>query len=55
MLFRQSEADLFTPPARQESMPGEELMFGNSTGPIVGSYSPIGRFATDEEFLVFVE
>jgi hypothetical protein len=53
-LFRESEMELCMPFVRQEAIPDEDLMFGNSPDPFVGSYSGLGQFATDEDFLVFV-
>jgi hypothetical protein len=69
-LFRQSETDLFpdnrtespieilmTPPDyrdRTDEATDDDLMFGSSRGPFVGSYSALGRFATDEDYMVFV-
>jgi hypothetical protein len=69
-LFRQSEADLFPDERKEPAIEigitsldfrercdeatDDDLMFGSSRGPFIGSYSAMGRFATDEDYMVFV-
>jgi hypothetical protein len=63
-LFRQRETDLFQfadqgarsdGRDRTDDPTDEDLMFGNGLEPFVGSYSALGRFATEDDYFVVVE
>ena len=66
LLFKQREADVFDigsdeldASAARSSLENDsadyDLMFSNASEPRVGSYSEVGTFTTENDYLIFME